>query len=56
MIARLKEPSTWAALAAAFGALSAGAPAAAQSYLWGGTAVCTLLGILMGEKPNDGGH
>lgn len=52
MITRLKEPSTWAALAAAFGAMSAGAPAVAAPYLWGATAVCTLLGILLGEHPN----
>lgn len=51
MLSRIKEPSTWAALAAAFGAMSAGAPSGAQTYLWGATAVCTVLGILLGEAP-----
>lgn len=56
MIDRLKEPSTWAALAAAFGTMSAGAPAVAAPYLWAATAVCTIAGILLGEKPKSGEH
>jgi hypothetical protein len=56
MLNRLSEPSTWAALAAAFGTMSAGAPAGAAPYLWAATALCTVAGILLGEKPKSGGN
>jgi hypothetical protein len=48
---RFAEASTWAALAAAFGTISAGAPPEMKPYLWGAASVCVLLGVLLREGP-----
>ena len=47
MLARIKQGSTWAAIAAACGTLSVNAPTGAQPYLWGLAAFSTLLGVLL---------
>jgi len=54
-IARLKEPSTWAAFAVlgAFFGPQFSDPGLQQSIVAGGVALGGVLGMLLGEKPKD---
>ena len=47
---RLREPSTWAALAAAFTGLAATVPADVAGYCWGGVILSTVLGVILPES------
>lgn len=50
MLDRIREPSTWAAVAAALAALAATAPSQYANALWVGMAVSTVAGIILPER------
>lgn len=51
MLSRFREPSTWAAVAAACVGLMATCPEALQPYFWGVMAAATIAGVILPEQP-----